>query len=195
MQSGFLHLQKNMPTKPLSCPASCTSLPGSYLQRVTILKRTAAIIFSAPENSGHYFLGTRKWIPKNQAHVFALHPHSPPKPENSNNNLSLSPSSSMCIKMDHVWQHPGTRWRRRPQGDKNTLPPVNVPFLTRWTQQRTFQINSCLRRGFAMVTRPQGGNIPPLPQGGANVAFTTPPLGGAQPPQQVGGGQPPPPPP
>ncbi len=44
-----------------------------------------------------------------------------PQTGNSKNNLSLTSSYSLCVKMDHVWQHPGIRWWWRPQGGQKYL--------------------------------------------------------------------------
>jgi hypothetical protein len=82
-----------------------------------------------------------------------------------------------------------------PGGDKNTLAQVNVSIFKEVDAAVDFANQLLPRAGDTMVMQPQGEDVSPLPQGGANITFMVPPLGGAQPPQQAGGGQPPPPPP
>jgi hypothetical protein len=80
-------------------------------------------------------------------------------------------------------------------GNKNTLTPVNNAIFIKGVAAVDFKNLFLPLAGAARITQPQGGDIPPLPQGGAHIRFMAQPMGGPPPPQPAGGGQPPPPPP
>jgi hypothetical protein len=78
-------------------------------------------------------------------------------------------------------------------GDTNTLAPVNNNIFDNGDAAADFDNLVLPPTGAATITQPQGGDVPPLPQGRAHVGFQ--PTGGPLPPPPAGGGQPPPPPP
>jgi hypothetical protein len=77
-------------------------------------------------------------------------------------------------------------------GDKNTLTPVNHDIFDDGDAAAGFEIMLLPPAGAVTITQPQGGGVPPLPQGGGHIRVQ--PLGVPLPPPAAGGGHPPPPP-
>jgi hypothetical protein len=77
--------------------------------------------------------------------------------------------------------------------DENILAPVNHDIFNDGDAAADFENVLLPAAGAVTITQPQGGGVPPLPHGGAQVGVQ--PLGVPLPPPPAGGGHPPSPPP